>query len=273
MTQPSYQTLAAHEQSGVVHVTLQRPDVRNAMNGTMVDELRAVLKAAEARRDVRALVLRGAGGNFSAGADLKDLSRAQAAAPPGQDPVSEWNAAFGRLCTAYACTELPVVVALEGAVMGGGFGLACVADVVLAASTAVFRLPETSLGLLPAQIAPFMLARLGYSETKRLSVSGGKIDAQEALTIRLVHSVHADSAALAAAVSSTLDKIRACAPEATRATKALLMRAYTEQNEGIGALVDHAAGLFAHAFRGPEAQEGIAAFLQKRKPSWAGPVD
>ncbi|HTU59601.1 MAG TPA: enoyl-CoA hydratase-related protein, partial [Polyangiales bacterium] len=163
--------------------------------------------------------------------------------------------------------------ALEGAVMGGGFGLACVADVVLAANTAVFRLPETSLGLLPAQIAPFMLARLGYSETKRLSVSGGKIDAAEALTIRLVHSVHESSAALDAAVSSTLDKIHACAPEATRATKALLMRAYTEQNDGIGALVDHAAGLFAGAFRGPEAQEGIAAFLQKRKPSWAEPKD
>jgi isohexenylglutaconyl-CoA hydratase len=266
MTQPNYQTIAAREQAGVVHVTLNRPDVRNAMNGEMVDELRAVLSLAEQRRDVRALVLRGAGGNFSAGADLKDLSRAQAAAPPGQDPVSEWNAAFGRLCTAYACTELPVVVALEGAVMGGGFGLACVADVVLASSSAVFRLPETSLGLLPAQIAPFMLARLGYSETKRLSVTGGKIDAQEALTIRLVHSVHDD---LDAAVSSTLEKILACAPEATRATKALLMKAYTEQGEGIGALVDHAAGLFAKAFRGPEAQEGIGAFLQKKKPSWA----
>jgi isohexenylglutaconyl-CoA hydratase len=270
MTQPSYQTLTVSEQAGVIHVTLQRPDVRNAMNGQMVDELRAVLAQAEARREVRALVLRGAGGNFSAGADLKDLSRAQAIAPPGQDPVSEWNAAFGRLCTAYACTEVPLVVALEGAVMGGGFGLACVADVVLAASSAVFRLPETSLGLLPAQIAPFMLARLGYSETKRLSVSGGKIDAQEALTIRLVHEVHDSPAALDAAVSSTLQKIRACAPEATRATKALLMRAYTEQSEGIGALVEHAAGLFARAFRGPEAQEGVAAFLQKRKPSWAG---
>jgi isohexenylglutaconyl-CoA hydratase len=272
MTQHSdqYQALTVSEQAGVVHVTLQRPDVRNAMNGQMVEELRVVLTQAQARREVRALVLRGAGGNFSAGADLKDLSRAQAIAPPGQDPVSEWNAAFGRLCAAYACTDVPVVVALEGAVMGGGFGLACVADVVLAASSAVFRLPETSLGLLPAQIAPFMLARLGYSETKRLSVSGGKIDAREALTIRLVHEVHDSAAALDAAVSSTLQKICACAPEATRATKALLMRAYTEQSEGIGALVDHAAGLFAQAFRGAEAQEGIAAFLQKRKPSWAG---
>jgi len=273
MTQPNYQTIAVREQAGFIHATLQRPDVRNAMNGQMVDELSAVLAHAEARRDVRGLVLRGAGGNFSAGADLKDLSRAQASAPPGQDPVSEWNAAFGRLCSAYACSELPLVVALEGAVMGGGFGIACVADVVLAASSAVFRLPETSLGLLPAQIAPFMLARLGYSETKRLSVSGGKIDAQEALTIRLVHSVHESSEALDAAVSSTLDKIRACAPEATRATKALLMKAYTEQSAGIGALVDHASRLFAAAFRGAEAQEGIAAFLQKRRPSWAEPKE
>ena len=266
MTQPSYDTLQLQEAQHVLHVTLHRPDVRNAMNGRMVQDLADVLAWAESRADVRALVLRGADGNFSAGADLKDLGRSQG----GQPAVAEWNAAFGRVCAAFAVTELPVVVALEGAVMGGGFGLACVADVVLASTSAVFRLPETSLGLIPAQIAPFLLARLGYSEAKRLSVTGGKIDAREALTIRLVHEVHDGSEALAAAVSSTLTKILSCAPQATRVTKALLLRAEREARGQPAALVEHAAGLFASAFVGPEGQEGISAFLQKKKPSWAG---
>ena len=267
MTQPSYQTLQLRQGAGVVHITLHRPDVRNAMNAQMVKELADVLAWAERRpaQEVRALVLRGAAGNFSAGADLKDLGAAQG----GEAAIAEWNAAFGRVCAAYAVTELPLVVALEGAVMGGGFGLACVADVALAAKSAVFRLPETSLGLIPAQIAPFLLARLGYSEAKRLSVTGGKLDAQEALGIRLVHEVHEDSAALEVGLASTLTKILSCAPHATRVTKSLLLRAERETHGQPAALVDHAATLFAQAFTGAEGQEGIVAFLQKRKPSWA----
>lgn len=268
MSLPQVNTLILTEREGVLSVTLNRPAVRNAMSLEMVRELTQVAAYAEADESLRALVLRGAGGNFSAGADIKDLALARAQAPAqGKDPIADTNAAFGHLCMAYARCTLPVICVIEGAVMGGGFGLACVSDVALAAKSAVFRLPETSLGLIPAQIAPFLLERLGYSEAKRLCVTGGKIGADEALAIRLVHEVHDTPEALEQALEVTLERIRQCAPRANRATKALLVRARAEP---VGSLIDEAARIFADAVRGPEGVEGTLAFAQKRAPSWAG---
>ena len=111
------------------------------------------------------------------------------------DPMAQVNAEFGQLCVAYAQSPLAVVAVLEGSVMGGGLGLACVADVVLACDTTVCRLPETGLGLVPAQIAPFLVERLGYSQARRLAVTGGRVSAEQALAIGLVHAVHAPQAA------------------------------------------------------------------------------
>ena len=256
--------IALRKEDAVLHVTLNRPDVKNAMNLDMVRDLGEALAAAEAGGDVRVLVLRGAGGNFCSGGDIRDFARARAESSEG-DPIARVNAAFGRLCLAYARTTLPVVAVLEGAVMGGGFGLACVADVALAETKTLFRLPETSLGLIPAQIAPFLVERLGYSEAKRLAVTGGKVTAAEALAIRLVHEVH-DAAALDAAVAETLKRILACAPRATAQTKALVARARVTPPES---LIDDAAALFSAALAGSEGAEGTVAFIEKRPPAWS----
>ena len=143
--------------------------------------------------------------------------------------------------------------------------MSCVADVVLAGDTAQFRLPETSLGVVPAQVAPFLVERLGYSEAKRLAVTGARLDAQAALSLRLVHSVHA-SADLDAALTKVLKDILQCAPGALAATKALMAKArYTPAAD----LVQYAADVFARAVTGPEGVEGTTAFLQKLKPTWA----
>jgi isohexenylglutaconyl-CoA hydratase len=212
-------------------------------------------------------VLRGAGGNFSAGADLKDMAGARARLAEDPSAIASINASFGHLCNAFADTRLAVVAALEGAVMGGGFGLSCVADVVVAAESTVFRLPETSLGVLPAQIAPFLVERLGLSEAKRLAVTGARMDAREALAIRLVHEVHAD-ADLDAAIARVVADILTCAPGALAATKALVRKArWTRPSD----LVQQAAEAFSRAALGPEGIEGTGAFLQKRKPSWSPP--
>ncbi len=280
------------QQSGpVLAVTLNRPEARNAMSLQMVAELRQALAAAEATAGqpgaVRAVVLRGAGGHFCAGADLKDMAGARmramqnsaSAAPPTApandgpnaarithptDPIAEVNAAFGELCVAYSRTPLAVVAVLEGTVMGGGFGLACVADVALASDTAAFRLPETSLGVVPAQIAPFLVERLGYSQAKRLAVTGGRLDAAAALRVGLVHAVvHTEE--LEAELSRVLADILACAPGALAATKALMARARMEEPQS---LVQHAAAVFSQAAQGPEGLEGMTAFMQKRKPNW-----
>ena len=267
--------VAVHaEQTGAtLQITLNRPESRNAMSLQMVAELRQVLKDAEATAGqagaVRVVVLRGAGGHFCAGADLKDMAgarmRALQRAEGEPDPIEQVNAEFGELCVAYARTPLAVVAVLEGTVMGGGFGLACVADVAIASETANFRLPETSLGVVPAQIAPFLVERLGYSQAKRLAVTGGRLDAAAALHMGLVHAV-AGVATLQTVLDRTLADILACAPGALAATKALMAQARLSEPQ---ALVQQAAAIFSRAAQSPEGLEGMTAFIQKRKPQWA----
>ena len=257
-------TLNLHQAGPVLHLTLNRPEVRNAMSLAMVLELREALAAAEAEGRTRIVVLRGAGGHFCAGADLKDMAGARMRLADDPDAVMKINAAFGDLCVAFANTGLATVAVLEGTVMGGGFGLACVADVALAGTGAVFRLPETSLGVVPAQIAPFLVERLGYAEAKRLAVTGGRLDANAALALRLVHAVHA-SGALDNAVAAVVADVLQCAPGAVAATKALIAKA---RYHTAASLVHEAAEVFSKAALGPEGLEGTTAFLQKRKASW-----
>lgn len=271
----NYEAIKVQQTGAIVHITLNRPALRNAMSLHMVAELRSALAAVEAAGDVRVLVLRGAGGHFCAGADLQDMAAARLWArqnPPepseagvALDAVAQANAQFGALCVAYANTPLALVVVLEGSVMGGGLGLACVADVALASESAVFRLPETALGLVPAQIAPFLVERLGYSQAKRLAVTGGRLNAAKALAMGLVHAVHAPEQ-IDAALAAVLMDIQACAPGAVAATKALMAKARLSEPAN---LVQEAALVFSRAAQGPEGLEGTTAFLQKRKPSWA----
>ncbi|NVO07645.1 MAG: enoyl-CoA hydratase/isomerase family protein [Rhodoferax sp.] len=267
-----YETLLAEQQGPVLQLTLNRPALRNAMSLQMVAELRQALADAEASggsaHAVRVVVLRGAGGHFCAGADLKDMSEARMRAlqsSDGSDAIADANAQFGALCLAYARTPLAVVALLEGTVMGGGLGLACVADVALASDTAVFRLPETAMGVVPAQIAPFLVERLGYSQAKRLAVTGGKLDAVAALQIGLVHSV-SPTTALDTALDAVLRDILACAPQALAATKALMAQARHTDAQG---LVQQAAQVFSASISSAEGLEGITAFMQRRKPQWA----
>ncbi|MGO8952823.1 MAG: enoyl-CoA hydratase/isomerase family protein [Rhodomicrobium sp.] len=265
MSQQEPATLSLERHGGVLSVRLNRPEVRNAMSQIMLRELLDVLAGAEAG-EVRAVVLRGRGGHFSAGADLRDMAKAHSAPIAHEtDPMAEANAAFGHVCAAYAQSPLATVAVLEGAVMGGGLGLACCADVAIASHTADFRLPETSLGLIPAQIAPFLVERLGYSEAKRISVTGARFGAEEAFRIGLVHRVCANEAELDAALASALQQILACAPGAIAATKKLLRRARFEDP---ASLVEHAAAIFAKAARGEEGAEGLRAFAERRKPAW-----
>ena len=217
-------TLALRREGPVLHVTLNRPEQRNAMSLQMVQELRAVLAQAEMGAEVRVLVLRGAGGHFCAGADLKDMAAVRLQLPARPNALAEANAAFGELCVAYAGTGIATVAVLEGTVMGGGLGLACVCDVALAGTSALFRLPETSLGVVPAQIAPFLVERLGYAEARRLAVTGARLNAQAALDLRLVHAVHA-AGALDSALAAVLAEILQNAPHAVAATKALMAKA------------------------------------------------
>jgi isohexenylglutaconyl-CoA hydratase len=263
---PAFEHIAARADGAVLHLTLNRPEVRNAMSQRMVTELRLALAAAEASGAVRVVVLRGAGGHFCAGGDIRDMAAARMKpAAEGEDAMAQVNAHFGLLCAAFARTPLALVAVLEGTVMGGGFGLACVADVAIAGDSVAFRLPETSLGVVPAQIAPYLVERIGYSQAKRLAVTGAKVGAAPALAIGLVHEVH-HGAALDAALSRVLADILQCAPDALAQTKHLVALA---RFKPAADLVEEAAAVFSRAVQGAEGIEGTTAFVQKRKPSWA----
>lgn len=261
-----YDTLKIDIQDAVLQVTLNRPDSRNAMSLQMVLELQTVFTQAAANHTIRVIVLRGANGHFCAGGDIKDMANARAQAAQGGNPYFDLNRQFGHLITqANQCPQLLITV-LEGAVLGGGFGLACVSDVAIAREDAQFGLPETSLGVIPAQIAPFVVQRIGLTQARRLALLGLRINGEEAVKLGIAHSVARTNDDLELQLSATLAQARKCAPHANQLTKALLHRV---GHEPLNTLLDDAARQFAAAVVGEEAQEGTLAFVQKRLPRWA----
>lgn len=265
MMLPHCTTLALQQEGWLLRVTLNRPEQRNAMSLQMVEELAALFEALQYADDIRTLLLRGAGGHFCAGGDVRDMAglRQQLAADP--QAAVRFNRAFGRMLQLADRTPQVLVAVLEGAVLGGGFGLACVSDVALARADAQFGLPETGLGLIPAQIAPFVLQRIGLTQARRLALLGLRINGAQAQALGLVHEVFADNDALEAAVAQTLDQIARCAPAASRRSKQLLHAAAAAE---LDAVLDQAADWFSEAVQGREAAEGAAAFIGKRQPAW-----
>ncbi|MFA5938812.1 MAG: enoyl-CoA hydratase-related protein [Sinimarinibacterium sp.] len=268
MDLPQTQTLLLNLERGVLHVTLNRPDAKNALSPAMVAELNAVFDAVRERRDVRVVVMRGAGGNFCAGADLKDMM-AGGLKPPQRgepDPVIQYSRGFGAMLRKVEALPAVVIAVCEGAVLGGGFGFACVSDIALAHVDAKFGLPETTRGLPPAQIAPFVVGRIGLTQARRLCLTGAQFRGARALELGLVHETFASAEELHAKLAETLSQVLGCAPSANAVTKEIILGV---AHMDMDALLDDAAQKFAACVRGPEAPEGIAAFLQKRRPKWA----
>ncbi|MBK9757968.1 MAG: enoyl-CoA hydratase/isomerase family protein [Nannocystis sp.] len=271
-TLPDCTTLLLRRDGWRLHVTLNRPDARNAMSFAMVRELMAVFAAIADDRSLRAVILRGAGGSFCSGGDIKDMAAARGAepGPDGKDPLATSNRLFGRMLEQIEAAPQAVVAVIEGAALGGGFGLCCVSDVAIASDDARFRLPETSLGVPPAQIAPFIVRRLGLTQARRLAVTGGSLDAAQALALALVHHV-SPRTGLDDLLARVLQDIARCAPGAVATTKRLVLAAAGAHGETLSTLLDAAADDFARAARGPESVEGMTAFIQKRSPQWAEP--
>ncbi len=269
MSLPETEHLRLSLSAGVLTVLLDRPQVRNAMSLQTVSELEATFTAVADRRDVRAVVLRGAGGHFCAGGDIKDMAAARGKPPgdDGKDALAVVNRRFGSMITQVDRAPQAVVAVCEGAVLGGGFGLACVADITLTLAGAKFGLPETGLGIPPAQIAPFLVRRLGLSQARRLAVTGGRFDGDRAVAIGLAHEVAEDAEALEGLLAATLRQILRCAPGAVAQTKQLMNNVGLVELE---VLLDGAADGFAAAARGAEGIEGMTAFMQKREPNWPG---
>ena len=264
----TYSHLLLRRHHDVLFATLHRPESRHALAPEVVAELARVLDLAQADTAVRALVLRGSHGFFCAGGNMGNFqSRVNAGAEGADDPVAARNREFGRFMQCLAALPVPVLAAVEGAAMGGGMGLACAADIVLATRDARFALSETSLGIIPAQIAPFVVARLGHRVARRLGLSGERVSGELAQQLGMVDALADDSAALDALLAQWLERICACAPHANRALKPLLQRCGHDSDE---ATLDAAAREFAACMR-DEGAEGIAAFRDKRPAAWRRP--
>jgi isohexenylglutaconyl-CoA hydratase len=253
-------------QGGFLYLTLDDAATRNALSPEMVQELQTVIDAAAADATLRAVVLRGANGFFCAGGSMGNFQEGLKAEQTqgGIDPIATSNRRFGDFMIALARLPKVLVAVVEGAAMGGGLGLACVADIALAREDAKFALSETTLGLVPAQIAPFVVARIGQTSARRLALSGERIDGIEALRIGLVDFVAEDTTALEARLLAVLQGIARCAPGANSATKALLQEC---AEVDLGPILDRAARSFARQMRS-EGAEGVAAFRDKRDAAW-----
>ena len=256
----------------VLNLWLNRPEVRNALSQQMVTEIIAAFAAIVDDRAVRVVVLRGAGGTFCAGADIKNLSVARDAPPPGAaDEVKDNNRRFGTMMETVNAAPQAVIAAVEGFAMGGGFGLACVADVTIATADAVFAMSEVKIGVVPAAISPFVVKRIGLTAARRFGVSGARLSGTEACEVGLAHLAVADAAALEKAVRDASNQVLTCAPDAVAATKRLMLRAAGPTP--MAELLNDAADAFAAAVRSAEGREGTKAFVEKRKPSWFVQVD
>lgn len=266
MTVATSEDLMIDRRQSTLIATLNRPQAKNALNAAIVDALVALCDRLKGDPDVRALVLRGAGGTFCAGGDVKEFAAQLMAAdpPPGaEDPVEKGNRRFGDLLLALDALPQVVVSVVEGAAFGGAMGLISVSDVAIASADAKFSLSETTLGLPPAQIGPFVVRRIGLFNARRLALTGARFGAEEAARVGLVDRVAAPGE-IEKALAATLSDIGRCEPAAIAATKGILNRAARKVDP---ADLDAAAKDFARCLRGA-GREGAAAFAQKHSPGW-----
>ena len=262
---PETQSLILEHRGSVLKIWLNRPESKNALSEEMTDELHQVLDAIRDDRSIRTIVLRGKGGVFCAGGDIKGFKADMQAVSAAQ--VAKSNRGFGDLMIKINEQPQVVIMLVEGAAIGGGLGLACVADVTLVTADARFRLSETSLGIPPAQIAPFVTERVGLTQARRLMLTGARFSGEEAVRLGIAHQVAADTADLDAQCEEILGHINACAPGANAVTKGILFESLRRPR---AEALDFASQGFAQCMLSPEGLEGIAAFVEKRKPLWAG---
>jgi methylglutaconyl-CoA hydratase len=262
----SYKYLTTKRDGPVEHLTLNRPEVRNAFNEEVIAELTAWAAATEAERrahiGVRAVVLSGAGHVFCAGADVAWMSKMihYTEAENLRDAT-----AMSRMFSALDTLSVPVIARIHGAALGGGCGLAAACDIVVADDQAVFGFTEVKLGILPAVISPFVLAKIGRSAARELFLTGARFSAARAKEIGLVHAA-VPAATLDARVEEYVREILTAGPESVAAAKALIPEVWKRTSADAMSVT---ASAIADRRVSPEGQEGMKAFLEKRKPSWS----
>jgi methylglutaconyl-CoA hydratase len=245
----------------VAKVTLNRPDVRNAFNDALIQELTAWAESVHPGGPLRAAVLSGAGKVFCAGADLTWM--AKTITYSHEENIRD-SRALARMLESLNRLPIPLIARVHGAALGGGIGLAAVCDIVVAAEDAIFGFTEVKLGIVPAVISPFAIAKIGESAARELFLTGARFTAARAREIGLVHTV-VDAADLDRAVSKHLNDLASSGPRAVAAAKALIASVVSSDAD---AAAEHSIEAIARQRVSAEGQEGMRAFLEKRTPAW-----
>lgn len=248
---------------GIAWVTLNRPEVHNAFDEGMIQQLREVFDVIEKDNHCRAVVLRGAGKSFSAGADMEWMKRAGGFSHNQNLADAEYLAAM--LSGLYGLDKM-TIACVQGAAMGGGLGLVSCCDLVIADAATKFALSEVKIGLIPATISPYVLAAMGPRQARRYFQTGERFDGHRAQQVGLVHEVVTSPEEMEAELQQALGHIRNNGPLAVREAKRLVMD-YAGKPLSSTIMEDSAERIAAIRAR-PEAREGLTAFLEKRKPSW-----
>jgi methylglutaconyl-CoA hydratase len=263
----THKVLTRIDDDGNATLMLNRPEVHNAFDPEMVEGLSVALDALDADEAVRAVVLIGAGVSFSAGADIAHMKKSA-----GFSRKQNFEAALATARMLYKLHRLkkPSIACVRGAVRGGGCGLVAACDIAIAARTSTFRLSEVKLGIIPAMISPYVIAAMGSRMAHRYMLTGEEFDAAEAYRIGFIHDICEDED-LTGKVGQLLAQLYTSGPKAMVAVKELIpISANVPIDEEI---VEETAQLVAEMRATPEAQEGLSAFLEKRRSAWSVPLE
>jgi len=258
----TYSTILIEEQDAVLHVTLNRPAVHNAFNAELIEESIDLFESVERRTDLRVIVLSGSGANFCAGADLNWMSTTVAYT---REENARDSSRLARMFAVMDDCPLPMVGRIQGAAIGGGVGLVSVCDIAIATAGARFGLSEVKLGILPAVISPYVIAKIGQSHARSLFLTGERFPASRALQIGLIHHLVDDDGSLDKKVEEAITGLRSSGPEAVRACKRLIQ---TVANSPREEAIAHTIEAIAERRTSGEGQAGMQAFLRKEKPPW-----
>ncbi len=257
-----YQTLEIEMQGKVATIWMNRPDVHNAFDEALIKELTAACQALDGDDAVRVVILAGRGKSFSAGADLNWMKRA--ANNSVEENMSDARGLAGMLRT-LAEMKKPTIARVQGAALGGGTGLTAACDIAVASTKAVFATSEVKFGIIPSAISPYVVRAIGARQAYRYFQSAERIDALRARELGLVHEA-VEPEALDAKVAEIVAALIQGGPLAQAAAKDLIRAVDNKPiNDNV---VEDTAHRIAHLRATPEAKDGIAAFLDKRQPSW-----
>ena len=248
--------------NGWLTIWFNRPEKRNALSDTLLNDIKDTVKSVHNDRSIRGIIFRGKGGNFCSGADLDGIKKIASSGKNARNLAINMSMTAGSTFEVINKSPQITISVVEGSSIAGAFGIACATDLLITMSDARYALTETKIGLTPAQIAPYVLNRLGFAQAKRLMLFGSLFDGNEAFKMGMADHIAYDEGQLKELIDKVKSDVRKCAPNAISITKRIIASNHSVDSQ-------KAAELFADCVTHKEGREGFASFFEKRKPYWS----